>query len=114
MPGSPGVSIHFGARRTAALSRSRPYRFRGCRIFGTDQALTPIRNRHFGAVAPRHLGGIGLDLMLAIAPNDQPDAGVGRVPEPHRWAMINFHSDGIVLRHMPSRSSISVSPRASM
>ena len=34
-----------------------------------------------------HLGGIGLDLMLAfLALNNQPDAGGGSIAERHRWA----------------------------
>ena len=50
--------------------------------FGTDQPLTPIRDRHFGAVAESLFGGIGLDLVTAIAaPNDEADAGRGRASE---------------------------------
>jgi hypothetical protein len=60
--------------------------------FGADQPLTPIGHRHFGTVPSSHLGGIGLDLMLAFsAPNDQPDAGGGSVAERHRWAGFGLH-----------------------
>jgi hypothetical protein len=45
---------------------------------GADE---PIVHERFGAVPSGHLGGIGLDLMLAaLAPGDQPDAGGGSVP----------------------------------
>jgi len=50
--------------------------------FGTDQPLTPIRDRHFGAVALRLLGRIGLYLLAAIAaPNDETNAGRSRASE---------------------------------
>jgi hypothetical protein len=36
----------------------------------------PVRDGHLGAVALRYLGGVGLDLMVAIdAPDDQPHMG---------------------------------------
>jgi hypothetical protein len=39
-----------------------------------------------------HLGGVGLDLMLArLAPHDKADMGSGSVPERHGWAEIGFH-----------------------
>jgi len=34
--------------------------------FGADQPLAPIEQGPFGAITSSHLGGIGLDLMLAI------------------------------------------------
>jgi hypothetical protein len=38
-----------------------------------------------GAVPGSHRGGIGLHLIAAhLAPNDQPDAGGGSIPERHR------------------------------
>jgi hypothetical protein len=52
----------------------------------------PVRaNRaraRFGALPSSHLGGIGLDLMLAfLAPNDQPAAGGGSMAQRHGRAM---------------------------
>jgi hypothetical protein len=39
--------------------------------FGADQLLAPIEHWRFGAVPSSHLGGVGLDLMLAsLAPHD--------------------------------------------
>jgi hypothetical protein len=39
----------------------------------------PIDNRCFGTVPSSHLRGIGLNLVLTcLAPNDDPDAGLGR------------------------------------
>jgi hypothetical protein len=47
--------------------------------------------RHFGAALGSHLGGIGLDLMLAfLAPDDQPNLGGGSVAERYRWAGLGF------------------------
>ena len=41
-----------------------------------DEPLVPVRDRHLGAVARRHLVRIGLDLVPAIAaPYDQPHPG---------------------------------------
>jgi hypothetical protein len=38
----------------------------------------PIKDWRSGTVLSSHLGGIGLDLMLAsVAPDDQPDLGGG-------------------------------------
>jgi hypothetical protein len=62
---------------------------------GADEPLTPIGHSRFGAVPLGHLGGIGLDLMLAfLAPNDQPDAGGGSVAERHRRAEFGFRWGG--------------------
>jgi hypothetical protein len=48
-------------------------------------------NRHLGAVAFRHRGGVGLGLVLAIAaPNDQPYPRRGGVAERHRRAVVRF------------------------
>jgi hypothetical protein len=48
-----------------------------------------LGNGHLGAVALGHLGGVGLDLMVAIeAPDDQPNVGRCGVAEHHRWAFI--------------------------
>ena len=53
--------------------------------FRADQPFAPLGNGHFGAVPRSHLGGIGLNLMLAfLAPDDQPDAGGGSVAERQR------------------------------
>ena len=50
--------------------------------FGADQPLAPIGHGRLGAVPSSHLGGIGLDLMAAIAaPNDETNAGRGRASE---------------------------------
>jgi hypothetical protein len=36
----------------------------------------PIEHGCFGAISESHLGGVGLDLMLAgFAPDDEPDLG---------------------------------------
>ena len=44
--------------------------------FGTDQPLAPVRDSHFGTVAPSLFGGIGLDLVTAIStPYDEANAG---------------------------------------
>jgi hypothetical protein len=41
-----------------------------------DQPLAPSRAGFFASIQSSHLGGVGLDLMLAfLAPYDQPDAG---------------------------------------
>jgi hypothetical protein len=62
--------------------------------FGTDQPLAPIRHGLFAAVPSSHLGGIGLDLMLAfLAPNDQPHAGSRCATQRHRRAGSDFISD---------------------
>jgi hypothetical protein len=56
----------------------------------TDQPLAPIEHWHFGAIPSSHLGGVGLDLMLAfLAPNDQRDSG--STTERHRCAGVGFH-----------------------
>jgi hypothetical protein len=53
--------------------------------FGADQPLAPIDHGRFGAVASSHLGGVGLNPMLAfLAPNDQLHAGGGSVAERYR------------------------------
>ena len=63
---------------------------------GTDQPLAPIEHGRFGAVPGSHLGGVGLDLMLAfLAPDDQPDLGRGGDAERHRRATIRFHGCAI-------------------
>ena len=62
---------------------------------GTDQPLAPVEHGRFGAVPRSHLGGIGLNLMLAfLAPDDQPDAGGGSIAERHRRAYFGFHWGG--------------------
>ena len=44
----------------------------------------PVDDRRFGAVALRHFGRVGLDLMATIeTPYDQPDLGGGGVAERH-------------------------------
>jgi hypothetical protein len=49
----------------------------------------PIRDGHLRAIARGHLGGVGLDLMVAIeAADDQPNVGRCGVAERHRWAFI--------------------------
>jgi hypothetical protein len=51
------------------------------------------RAQSFWRCAENRSPGIGLDLMLAfLAPDDQPDAGGGSVPERHRWAGFGFHA----------------------
>jgi hypothetical protein len=58
----------------------------------TDEPGAPIEHGRFGAVPSSHLGGIGLDLMLAIlAPHDQPDLCRGSASERHRRGVFGFH-----------------------
>jgi hypothetical protein len=62
---------------------------------GTDEPLAPIEHWRFGAVPSSHLGGVGLDLMLAhLAPYDQPHMGGGSIAERHWWAGLRFQSVG--------------------
>jgi hypothetical protein len=50
-----------------------------------DKPGVPIEHWGPGVVPGSYLGGVGLDLMLAIlAPHDQPDAGGSSVAERHR------------------------------
>ena len=59
---------------------------------GTHQPLAPIEDAGIGAVPSSHLGGVGLDLMLArLAPYDKPDLGSGSGAERHRRAGLGFH-----------------------
>jgi hypothetical protein len=47
----------------------------------TDQPLAATEHSRFGAALRTDLGGIGLELRLAIlAPNDQADLGGGSLP----------------------------------
>jgi hypothetical protein len=79
--GSKGPRAHF---TRATCPCSPPYRAAGCRVRNRP-ALVPIEHGRFGAVPGSHLGGIGLELMLAfLAPHDQPHAGRGGSPERHR------------------------------
>jgi hypothetical protein len=56
-----------------------------------DEPLAPIEHGPSRAVPSSHLGGIGLDPMLAsLTPNDQPHAGGGGIAEGHRWAGMDF------------------------
>jgi hypothetical protein len=74
--GSNGLPAHF-TRATISTCRL-PQR-------GADQPLAPIEHGRFGALPSGHLGGAGLDLVLAaLAPDDQPDAGGGSAAERHR------------------------------
>jgi hypothetical protein len=57
-----------------------------------DKPLVPIRDGHLGAVAFRHLGRAGLDLVAAIeAPDDKPNARGRSVAERHRRAAVGAH-----------------------
>ena len=59
------------------------------------QALAPIEHWRFGAAPSSHLGGVGLDLMLAfLAPHDEPE------PEPLRQhPASSANREGISLNH---------------
>ena len=47
--------------------------------------LAPVEDGRFGAVSSSHLGGIGLDRMLAgPPPHDQPNLGSGGSAEHYR------------------------------
>jgi hypothetical protein len=87
--GSKGLRAHF---TRATCPCSPPYGPAGCRIWSRpDQPLAPIGHGRFGAVPLGHLGGIGLDLMLAAS---APKRATGRSrgsPERHRWAGLGFH-----------------------
>jgi hypothetical protein len=57
-----------------------------------DELLAPFEDTGISAIAPRVLGGIGLDLMLTTpAPHDQPDAGRSRIAQGHRRTRLRFH-----------------------
>src|SRR6516165_2333569 len=59
---------------------------------GTDKPLAPIENGGARAVSLRHLGGVGLNLMLtSFAPDDQPDLGRSGGAKGHRGATIGLH-----------------------
>ena len=66
-----GAAVILGDRHAAAAA-------------GTDQPLASIEHGRFGAVPSSHLGGVGLDLILAfLAPDDQPSTGrAPPVPNP--------------------------------
>jgi len=52
----------------------------------------PIGNGGVGAVSSGLLGGIGLDLMLAVfAPDDEPNRGRGGVAEGHWRPAVGLH-----------------------
>ena len=57
-----------------------------------NKASMPVDDHRLGAVALRHLAGVGLDLAAAVStPYDQPDhCGCG-VAERHRWPAIGLH-----------------------
>jgi hypothetical protein len=58
---------------------------------GIDEPLAPIEHGRFDAISSGRLGGVGLDLMLAVlAPNDQSDACGGSVAVRHRRAGSDF------------------------
>jgi hypothetical protein len=64
------------------------------------------RTGRFGAVLSGHLGGVGLDLMLArLARDDQPDAGRGGDAECHRRAGDGFHGCAIETATVPALCS---------
>jgi hypothetical protein len=57
-----------------------------------QEPIAPIKNAGPGAVLPRHLGRIGLDLVAAcLTPHDESDASRCRVAERHRWSGMRFH-----------------------
>jgi hypothetical protein len=57
--------------------------------------LAPIENCRLGTVSPRHLRRVGLDLTAARPTRyDQPDPGLGGVPERHRRPAIGVHFRG--------------------
>jgi hypothetical protein len=80
--GSNGLRAHF--TRATISTRRLPQREQASR-------LAPIEGRRFNAITSSHLGGIGLDLMLAfLAPHDQPDACSGGATQRHRRAGLGF------------------------
>jgi hypothetical protein len=67
--GSNGLRAHFTRATISAPPAVAAAR---------EQPLAPIEHRRLGAIPSSHLGGIGLDRMLAfLAPHDQPDLGSG-------------------------------------
>jgi hypothetical protein len=84
----PSNSAHWqGRRRLTPLGPAHHHINLPASAAGTDEPFAPTEHGRFGAEPSSHLGGIGLDLMLAgLAPNDQSDAGGGSVAERHRWA----------------------------
>jgi len=58
---------------------------------GTYQSFAPTENQNVRAVSSSHLGGVGLDLMLAgSALQNKPDLGRGSTPEHYRRATIGL------------------------
>jgi hypothetical protein len=57
-----------------------------------DEPLVPVRDGQIVAVALCHLGGVGLDLVPALAaPHDQTNASRRRGSQCHRWASVSVH-----------------------
>jgi hypothetical protein len=77
--GPLGAHAHEAEAVAVPAIKYRPNRLPAAAM-GIDEPLGPIEHGRFGAVSSSHLGGIGLDRMLArLAPHDQPDAGDGGV-----------------------------------
>jgi hypothetical protein len=53
-------------------------------------ALAPIEHGRFGAAPSSHIGGIGLDLMLAmLTPRKSQTRVAGQLPEHQRWVGVH-------------------------
>jgi hypothetical protein len=80
---TPAEWLTRGRRRGVIYSRRRFVAVTTISTLCLPQPEQTNRSRQsstgvFGAVSSSHLGGIGLDLMLAsVAPDDQPDLGGG-------------------------------------
>jgi hypothetical protein len=56
------------------------------------EPIAPIENAGPGAISPGHVGGVGLDLVVArLTPHDESDVCRSRVAERHQWAGLRFH-----------------------
>ena len=81
------------SRRLASASRASANEIDPpAAALAADKPLVLVGDAHLGAVAFRHFGRVGLDLVPAIAaPHDQADLGRGGVAERHRRAAVGAH-----------------------